>query len=214
MSEVLEEQPKTEFTVESPSAVIQNPPQDPLDKPLLTVTVNNPFKKLLHWLDEIRKKQTTTFDLKVKIPLLALPIFLAVLAGAFQFFFSLGKNSGIQQELQKPTPTPIVIVKPTTLPLPIILSRTGVIRATYKARTTDVIPEPTLPSEATPSATPTENPYRYILSGQGGRITFLIPDPQINLNTYLNRRAIITGEFDTEKSTLKISTLSDIELLP
>src|SRR5579885_2907177 len=44
-----------------------------LDAPLVSVSINNPFTKLLHWLDELRKKQTTEFDItaKLKIPLIA-----------------------------------------------------------------------------------------------------------------------------------------------
>ena len=42
-----------------------------IDAPLVSVTINNPFKKILYWLNDIRRKQTTEFDInaKLKIPL-------------------------------------------------------------------------------------------------------------------------------------------------
>lgn len=44
------------------------------EKPIVSVSVSNPFKKILYWLDQIRKRQTTTFAFKLSIPLIALPV--------------------------------------------------------------------------------------------------------------------------------------------
>src|SRR5207253_1880511 len=56
-----------------------------LDEPLVSVSINNPFKKILYWLDEIRRKQSTEFDIsaKLKIPLIAWMGFFVVLFGTF-----------------------------------------------------------------------------------------------------------------------------------
>src|SRR3989338_4817525 len=68
----------TEITTDSPAegGVIHD-----FEKPLVAVTVNNPFKKILYWLDQIRKHQTTTFAVKLSIPLIALPV---IIFAAFQ----------------------------------------------------------------------------------------------------------------------------------
>src|SRR5216683_4713974 len=64
----------------SPSPV-STTTQDPLDAPLVSVSINNPFKQMLHWLDDLRKKQTTEFDIntKLKIPLLAWAVVVGVI---------------------------------------------------------------------------------------------------------------------------------------
>src|SRR3990172_2093279 len=58
------------------------------EKPLVSVTITNPFKKILYWLDQIRRHQTTTIALKLSIPLIALPV---IIVGVF----SLGRVYGI-----------------------------------------------------------------------------------------------------------------------
>ncbi len=91
----------------SSSTPLDNIPAIPeFEKPLVEVAITNPFRKILYWLDQIRRRQTTTFAFKLSIPLIALPL---VIAG----FFTLGRFSGIasqksQQSLPaSPTPTPI-----------------------------------------------------------------------------------------------------------
>src|SRR3989338_5730278 len=84
----------TEITTDSPAEAGVIPE---FEKPLVAVTVNNPFKKILYWLDQIRKHQTTTFALKLSIPLIALPV---VILGVF----SLGRVYGINfQRTQTPS---------------------------------------------------------------------------------------------------------------
>lgn len=88
------------------------------EKPLVAVTVNNPFKKILYWLDQIRKHQTTTFALKLSIPLIALPV---VILGVF----SLGRVYGINfQRSQAPSAVPV----PTPHQSPIELSKAGTLK--------------------------------------------------------------------------------------
>jgi len=62
-----------------------------LDEPLVSFQVNNPFAKVIKWIDQIRRKQTTTFALKVSIPLVALPLVLFS-------FFQIGKVRALNQE--------------------------------------------------------------------------------------------------------------------
>ena len=91
-----------------------------LEKPMLSVTINNPLRKLLYWINEIKKRQTTTLAFKLSIPLIALPI---VLAGVF----TLGRFSGISFQKNQ-TPAPIVVTTPAESKTPIALSRAGTLR--------------------------------------------------------------------------------------
>ena len=76
---------------------------DEFEKPLLQVSITNPFRKILYWLDQIRRHQTTTFAIKLSIPLIALPV---VIAGVF----SLGRIYGINFQKSQASPLP----SPTT----------------------------------------------------------------------------------------------------
>lgn len=72
-----------------------------IQKPLVSVSVNNPFAWLLKWINYLRKKQTTTFTFRMGIPLIALPILIAAFAGVF---FSLGKITApkVETSVEKP----------------------------------------------------------------------------------------------------------------
>lgn len=217
---------RTETQVKTPPG----PPKNPLDEPLVSIQIQNPLKRLLYWLNDVRKKQTTIFEFKLKIPLIALPIFLAILGGAMQAMFSLGKSVEKKEVAAQPTPTPIVIVRPTLPPKPILISKLGTIKATYQM--TGLLPSATPvilsePSEAgraegSPSSTvipptytptPTKVPSRYVLIA-GSQITFLVIPSSLSLNSYLNQKVLATGLFDQTKNTLEINKASDIELMP
>lgn len=107
---------KAETSVASPADVPINPE---FEKPVLQVTVTNPLKKILYWLDQIRKKQTTTFAIKLSIPLIALPV---IIFAAFQ----LGRNSAVLPFIKYPPASPT----PTNLPLPspVPYSRSGILK--------------------------------------------------------------------------------------
>lgn len=214
---------KTDVKVETP---FSSKKDDGIDEPLVSFSIQNPFKKILHWLNDIRKHQTTSFSFKMKVPLLALPIFIGLLGGAFQLFFSLGKHAEKQEIAALPTPTPIVIVQPTATPAPVLVSRLGTIKATYQVEyllSPSPLPSSTVilsDNEGSQSATPTEIPptptpvpTRFVLV-KGEDITFLIVPSEVNLSYYLNRKVLITGLYDKMTDTLKISKSSDIEILP
>lgn len=106
--------------IKTKTQTINGIPVNPeFEKPLVAVTLSNPFKKILYWLDQIRKRQTTTLAFKLSIPLIALPIIIAAV-------FSLGRISGISfaRSLQGtadaspkaiPSPQPTTISKAGTL---------------------------------------------------------------------------------------------------
>lgn len=181
------------------------------EEPLISFKINNPFKRILYWLNDIRKKQTTTFDLKIKIPLIALPIFLLVLGGALQTFFSLGRYTQKQEMLAKPTPTPIVVTKPTPPPEPVLISRVGIVKATYQVK--DLLSPTPVSTSSAPTVYPTAIPSRYVLVGRSDQIIFLLAS-QISLNYYLDRRVLVNGFYDKITNTLKITKAGDIEILP
>ena len=198
----------------NPVAVIKDGP-DPLDEPL--IVVQNPFKKLLHWLDQIRRKQTTTFDFKISIPLIALPIFLVVLGGAFLYFFNLGKQAQVPTGTQ-PSPLPVATSTPQ---MPVIVSKVGIIKATYMVLgDTDEQPSVTpLPPTDTPIPTITPSPTmpavsRYVLEDDNHSIFFLITPASLSLQKYINKRVLVTGMYDKSKETITIKKTGDIEELP
>lgn len=219
---------KSNVKISAPPA----PPKNPLDEPLVSIQIQNPFKRILYWLNDIRKKQTTTFDFKIQIPLIALPIFLVVLGTAFQAMFNFGRSIEKKEIGALPTPTPIVIVKPTLPPKPILISKLGTIKATYQVQNLIIQNIPTFtpipsvvvntdqtstpsPALVRPTNTPTPTPVvsRYVLV-TGSQITFLIVSSNLSLNSYLNQRVLVTGLFDSSKNILMIDKSSDIELMP
>src|SRR3989338_875339 len=115
---------KKTVTVSTPTSNI-NPE---FEKPVLEVRVTNPFKKILYWLDQIRKRQTTTFAVKLSIPLIALPV---IIFAAFQ----VGRSSVVLPFIKYPaSPTPTLHSSPSSLPVP--YSRSGTLKV---AKTKDQI---------------------------------------------------------------------------
>ena len=190
--------PKEDIKIETKTQTPFPPKEDikksSSDEPLVSLQVHNPFKKLLKWLNYIRTHQTTTFNFKINIPLIALPVFIAVTMGILQGFFSLGKYSQQKEIEALPTPTPIIIMEPTTTPAPIAISKLGTITATYQA-----------------SPIPAIN--RYILVDNDDRITFLIIPQSIPMERYINRRVLVTGMYDVEHLALTIDDPSDLEII-
>ncbi|MDP3988093.1 MAG: hypothetical protein Q8P80_03020 [Candidatus Levybacteria bacterium] len=193
-----------------------NPPDPSFEKPLVSFSINNPFKRVLYWLNDIRKKQTTTFDFKIKIPLIALPVFIIVLGGVFQTFFTLGRDSQKQEVAAKPTSTPtptqVVIVVPTKAAEAVILSKIGYIKATYQVQ--DLLFPTPVSSTSAPTVNPSPVPSRYVLLEKGDQIVFLLTPAEISLGYYIDRRVLATGAYDKITNTLKISKVSDLEILP
>src|SRR3989344_2390175 len=96
------------------------------EKPLVSVTITNPFKKILYWLDQVRRHQTTTIALKFSIPLIALPV---IIVGVF----SLGRVYGINfQKSQETQSSPVAIASPQQDP---IISRAGTLKIAVSQET-------------------------------------------------------------------------------
>lgn len=112
--------------IKSKVEVSAPPPIPDLEKPILEVSITNPFKKIMYWLDQIRRKQTTTFAIKLSIPLIAIPVI------AFAFF-QLGKNFALPY-YSSSLPTPIVSNSPTPSS-DLIISRAGILKIAYGKET-------------------------------------------------------------------------------
>lgn len=216
-------------TVSGAGATVKKALADPtLDKPLVSFQINNPFRKILQWIKEIKNKQTTTFEFKVKVPLIALPVFFAVLGTAFLTFFNLGKETQKQEVVTHVSPTQTNVV-PTPTISPIIVSKVGTVKATFqvlgitkKAYAEELSPTPTptitptLTNTPTPTMTPTPTPppSRFVLLDKDEKVLFLIAPNKVKLDSYMNKRVLVTGLFDQQKNTLEIKTSEDIEILP
>ena len=200
--------PKEDIKIETKTQAPFPPKEDTKkssssDEPLVSFRINNPFAKLLKWLDYIRKHQTTTFDFKIKIRLIALPVFLFIVMGIFQAFFSLGQYSQKKETETMPAPTPIIIIEPTVAPVPIAISKLGTITATYQE-------EEGMEEEG---ASPIPAITRYILVDNEDRVTFLIIPQSIPMERYINRRVLVTGMYDVEHLTLTIDDPLDLEII-
>lgn len=66
-----------------------------LEKPLVSVSINNPLTWFMKLLNQLKKKQTTTFTFRLGVPLIALPVLIAAFAGVF---FGLGKLTAPKEE--------------------------------------------------------------------------------------------------------------------
>lgn len=198
--------------------------KDPsLDAPLLSVSVNNPFKKILHWLDEIRRKQTTELDFKLKIPLLAWAVIIGILFGALnitQYFQNLQLNSVLSTVLSKYTTTKsVTVIVPTTAPTPILISRIGTLQATYQLNailSPILLPSPSKGEDQGEgkNSNMIQTPSRYVLVTNLDQITFLQVPNNISLNPYLNKRVLVTGEFNSTTNTITIRTDTSLQYLP
>lgn len=220
----------TETTAKSTgaAAVIESAIEDPSsDEPLVAFKINNPFHKIIQWIKEIKKKQTTTFDFQVKVPLIALPVFLVVLGSAFTFFFNQNHQTDKSANI---TPIPTTS-KITPIPSPIYVSKIGTVKATYQvlsavtkayaeeisiqpSPTPTSIPTPTFTPTPTLTPTPTPPPSQYVLLDKDEHITYLLTPKEVSLQKYLNKRVVIKGWYLANRETLEIRSSQDIELLP
>lgn len=169
----------TKSTVKTPEGLEVIPE---LEKPMLSVTINNPFKKILYWINEIKKRQTTTLAFKLSIPLIALPV---ILAGVF----TLGRFSGISfQKSQTPTTPPTTPVQ-TESKTPVALSRAGTLRVAKGSTGT-----------------------RYLLALRNGEIVNLQIPATIDLTKYANKQVLVTGTQDKTTGVLIVTDIAEIEI--
>jgi len=186
-----------------------------INEPLFSFAINNPFKKILKWLEYVKKHNTTKFDMKITVPLIALPFFFAGILGLMTGFFGLGQFAKNRQIEAIPSPTPVLVILPSATPAPYKSSFIGIIQSTY------YLPEITPKSVettnlATDEATISGRTFetnRYILLDHENKITFLDVASAIQMDGYVGKRVLITGLFDPSAQSLQILAPADIEII-
>lgn len=159
--------------------------QPELEKPVLFVTVNNPIKKILYWLDQVRKHQTTTFAIKLSIPLIALPV---IIFAAFQ----LGRGTVVLPFIKFSSPAPATSQTPKPSPTPsppVPYSRSGTLKIAKTGTQT-----------------------KYVLALKNGENVLLAVPPSIDLNKYQNKQVLVTGIYDRLANLIKVTDIAQIEL--
>ena len=169
---------KKTVTVSTPTSNI-NPE---FEKPVLEVRVTNPFKKILYWLDQIRKRQTTTFAVKLSIPLIALPV---IIFAAFQ----VGRSSVVLPFLKSAPPTTAPTIQTSPSPTAVPYSRSGTLKV---AKTT--------------------NQIKYVLALKNGENVLLEIPQNIQLTKYQNKQVLVTGYYMRQANAIKVLEIAEIEL--
>lgn len=167
---------------DGPSKVTINPE---LEKPVLSVTVNNPIKKILYWLDQIRKHQTTTFAVKLSIPLIALPV---VIFAAYQ----LGRGSVVLPFIKYASPSPAASQTPKPSPTPtpqVPYSRSGTLKIAKVGILT-----------------------KYVLALRNGENVALEISAGMDLSVYRNKQVLVTGIYERQANVIIVSEIAEIEL--
>ena len=186
------------------------------DQPVMSVNINNPLQKILHWFDRIWRRQTTSFDLRLGIPLLPFlgaiaTISFILTAAIFGTGFSLNQLVKLRQlSLIAPTSSVTVAAKPSPVLKP--TSFVGTISPTYRIDHVPVTPE--VSAAVTETLVFSSQPARYVLISKNEQVVTLILPSGFNYADYVNRRILVTGNFDQEKNRLAVHELSDLEVLP
>lgn len=169
---------KIQTSVSTPGANV-NPE---FEKPVLQVTVSNPLKKILYWLDQIRKKQTTTFAVKLSIPLIALPV---IIFAAFQ----VGRSSVVLPFIKYPPATSNQLPATNPSPSPVPYSRSGILKIAK-----------------------TEGQIKYVLALKNGENVLLEVPTNIQLTKYQNKQVLVTGIYNRQANVISVLEIAEIEL--
>lgn len=193
--------------------------------PILSLSINHPigalFRKIKNFLTHKQTLFATTFSIKVTPIVAMVSLFgvFAVFGGGITAAFQYGKSVGQKFLLASMTTTPTPTIK-QNLPLIAIVSRAGIVQATYQDPPEPNQPTPAPTSNASASATPTVLPspsprpvLHYILVGKTGSPIFLQFPQTIQLQKYVGTHVLVTGSFDSSKNTLTIARADDVEVL-
>lgn len=178
-------------TIKTTTSVSMPPANKPdFEKPLVSISVNNPFKRILYWLDEIRRRQTTTLAFKLSIPLIAIPIIVAAV-------FSLGRFYGInvQKERQNPS-VPSSSSAPSVIPTPSVVdpnsdpitSRAGTLRIAVSSQT------------------------KYLLALRNGTLVVLDVPSTFDLTKYKDKQVLVTGTYNSTANVIKVTDIAEVQI--
>src|SRR3989344_3324425 len=170
----------TKSTLKGPGGVEIEPE---FEKPIVSVTVNNPFRKILYWLDQIRKHQTTTLAFKLSIPLIALPVLVFAV-------FQIGRSYGISFQKSQAVASPAPSAAALNSAQSVEISRAGTLKVAKGQVQT-----------------------RYLLQLRNGEIIALEIPENINLAKYANKQVLVTGLQNKTTGVIKVADIAEIEVL-
>lgn len=163
--------------------VEENLEEKKLEEPLVEVKVNNPLSWFKKWLASVKKKQTTTVTFKLGIPLIALPIIIIAL---LTFILGMSKYQEKKSMESKPIEGGVFSPIPQSSSK-IIFSRVGSIKAVRNKEKFDY----------------------FIVLSQGEAIKLQFTD-SFNPSNYVDKKVLVSGEFDKEINILKVESVSDL----
>lgn len=194
-----------------------------INEPL--ITVRNPLSYIFYWLDDIKNwiKKDSNGEIRIHIPfkwfLTALCMF--TVGGAIPAYWQ-GKAVEYAGWIAKPTPTPVIIVRPTLTPAPVLVTRLGVIKATYQVRSLIPTATPTpltaspssaLSTEQTPVVKADPTPARFVLMTDTYKLIYLKTPSDVSLQKYVGYKALVTGLFSASANAISVEKLEDIEVV-
>lgn len=144
------------------------------DETIIDIKVQNPLRKIIHILEEIKKHQSTTFSFRFTIPLIALPIFLLI---AFQ----LGRA---QTACSQSFTSKIGLIRNVTVDAPKDQPNWWSQLFSFLPG----VPPFEKPSDLMPAK-------RSILVSRDGDVITILPASGISLLSYQNQAVILTGNY-------------------
>lgn len=172
-------------TLTAPDGTIVNPE---FEKPLVSVSVNNPFKKILYWLDQIRRHQTTTMAFKISIPLIAIPIIIAALFTYSRYrVASMNKVSPTPKVQASPKPTSLPTASPSVVAAPKV-NRSGTLRIAVGNQTT------------------------YLLALRNGTLIVLDVPKSIDLIKFKDKQVLVTGTLNSATGILTVTEIAEVQV--
>lgn len=189
------------------------------------ITVSNPLRFIFLWLEDIKNwiKKDSDGEIRIHIPfkwfVTALLIFLA--GGAVPAYWQ-GKAVEYAGWIARPTPTPIIVIQPTLTPAPILVTRLGIIKATYQVKNLIPTPTPTLavssPSSSFGTSYPALSagdpaPIRFVLMTDTYKLIYLKIPAEVSLSKFIGYKALVTGLYTTASNTISVDKLEDIEVV-
>ena len=223
---------KQDSSSRSSGSIDVNTPYTPRrPAPVVSISINHPiatmFRKVKNFLIHKQTLFSTTFSIKITpiVAIVSLFGLVAFFGGGVTTAFTIGKSVEQKFLSSLPTPSPKVVMI-TPIPSPIMVSRTGTVKATYQLPPPDSRVAPALfgiqiPAQSssasaeplTPSPTQALQTLHYILESRNGSILFIASADAVHIQSYLNHRVLITGLLDSIKNTLTVSRSEDIEIL-
>jgi len=218
-------------TVDHPIKNVKTPKEDVDNLFSFQFRFFNPLRWFFHYLEKLEKDKTG--QITIKIPFIWYIAFLLIMFGyggvLGAFFiaptqFVKGQLTERNIWVNRPTPTPVVIV-PT--PAPVLVTRLGIIKATYQVQNLipTSTPTPTTQPDASSSAnsetpigqipyiTVTPSVARFVLMTDTYKLIYLKTPPELSPQRYIGYKALVTGYYTSSTNTIAVDKLEDLEIV-